>query len=193
MQERQEKRLCYYCDEKYENNIREDEKNKVENKQYGSCPTCFQEMQHGKMLTRFNKSFHNFSLEDKASFDRRENVTTQIKDPQDPSLFISIPKQFLFSLENKGSVGLVFIYLDSILFHFYFYLLAYIKQGECNGKDMKIILNEKKISLNSLNFASSPQVIRLKDLLGSNREWLCCGHGSSYKCWRVCLQDKVVK
>ena len=58
-----------------------DEKNKVEKEQQGSCLTCFQAPQHGKMLTRFNKSFHNFSLEDKVSFDGRENVKTRIKDP----------------------------------------------------------------------------------------------------------------
>ena len=48
----------------------------VEKEQQSGCPTCFQETQHGKMLTRFNESIRNFSLEDKASFNDGGNVTT---------------------------------------------------------------------------------------------------------------------
>ena len=41
--------------------------NKLEKKQQDNCPTRFQKTQQGKILTKFNKSFHNFSLENKAS------------------------------------------------------------------------------------------------------------------------------
>ena len=47
--------------------IQGDKENKVGNEQQGSCPTCFQKTRHGKIITRFNKSFHNFSPKDKAS------------------------------------------------------------------------------------------------------------------------------
>ena len=40
--------------------IQGDEENKVEKKQEGNCPTCFQKMQHEKMLTRFKKSSLTF-------------------------------------------------------------------------------------------------------------------------------------
>ena len=59
--------------------VQGNEENKVENEQHGNCPTHFQKMEHGKMLTRFNKSFQSFNLEDKASFDGGGNVTTPNK------------------------------------------------------------------------------------------------------------------
>ena len=40
--------------------IQGDKENKVEKKQEGNCPTCFQKMQHEKMLTRFTKSSLTF-------------------------------------------------------------------------------------------------------------------------------------
>ena len=44
--------------------IQGDKENKVEKKQEGSCPNCFQKMQHEKILTRFKKnSLTLFSME----------------------------------------------------------------------------------------------------------------------------------
>ena len=64
-----------------------DEEDIVEEEQQGSCSmtrTLVQliskERNIGKMLTRFNKSFHSLNLEDKTSFDGEGNVTTRLRD-----------------------------------------------------------------------------------------------------------------